>query len=163
LDTIQRLNDLDEQDTVNLLEQLELVTDLRQKIDKYKFVIDQLKLQENYWDERVKTAQQKKKVLVNSIERLKNYLSCALVLASSETLEGNEYSVRLTKSQAVETKREVTQKDKIDFYEYVTVSYSWNKKAIGDALKAGNEQVAEIASLVTNNGIRFKERTPNGN
>jgi hypothetical protein len=44
-------------------------------------------------------------------------------------------------------------------YNYGTIAKNYDT-AIGDALKAGNEQVAEIASLVTNNGVRFKERTP---
>jgi hypothetical protein len=163
LDMIQRLNDLDEQDSVDLIEQLELITEMRQKIDRCKFALDQLKLQETYWDDRAKIAAQKKKVMSNSIDRLKNYLASAMLLASSENLEGNEYSVRLTKSQAVETKREVTQRDKIDFYDLVTVSYTWNKKAIGEALKAGDERVSEIAAFKENKGIKFKERMPNGN
>lgn len=152
-----RLAAIEDSDELDLVAHLDAIDSIREKVDCSKFAIDQLELQETYWAEKIKIAQQRKKVIQNSVERLKNYIASVLLFSGSETIEGFEYTAKLTDHSHVELKREVGDLDKIHHSDLLKVNYDWNKKAISERLKSG-ERLDEIASLKVTHSIRWKER-----
>ena len=155
---LQRLEDLDDQDDIDLTEHLKAIDDVRQKVDRTKFVLDQLALQQSFWDGRIKRAQEKKRVIVNAMERIKTYVATAMLAGSSDVLEGHEFSAKIYEHEAIETTRDPNDLDMVRYHDYLKVRYQWDKVKIKNALRDG-QNIGDFAKVAKTHSVRFKERT----
>lgn len=140
--------DDDMQETLQLDQQSELIEAGRIKVDSYKYLLDKLEAQEAMLDKWVQEYLDARRAIQNNRKRLIEHLTFALRSNGFDKFTGNQYVVSLRKAPpSVEVKGEPTAGHKLKYSEFVRTKYEWDKTAIRDALKAGNESAAELAAL----------------
>jgi hypothetical protein len=154
-EALQKLLDFDEQDEIDLTAHLEAITATREKVDKYKFVIDQLELQAGFWKEKAREASKRASRLETTVESIKERLIAAMKLYESPELVGYEYKVKLYTHPKVEIKREPITNDLLTHDLFLRSKLEWDKKKILEALKADSTNIDDFAQLVSSTSIRF--------
>lgn len=127
------------------------------KVDSYKYLIDKLDAQAEYFERREKEYYEAKKHCQNASRRLKDQLTFALQNNGWEKFTGHEYVVALRKSKpSVVLKAEATPKLRLKYPELIETEYKWKKTAVGDLLRTQpDHDIAELASLKESVHVRF--------
>ncbi len=160
-EALQKLQEYDEADEINLLAHLEAMEATKDKVDAYKTVIDQLGLQAEFWREKANEAVKQARRSEATIERIKARMISILQEFDTPELVGNEYRVKLNFAQKIEIKREPNADDILEREELLRAKFEWDKKAILEAAKADSSTVEDFASLVSSPSLRFSHaRTP---
>lgn len=154
-EALQKLLDFDDQDEIDLNAHLEAITATRDKVDKYKFVIDQLELQAGFWKEKARDATKQASRLEKAVESIKERLIAGMKIYESPELIGYEYKVKLYTHPKVEIKREPTTNDLLTHDLFLRSKLEWDKKRILEALKADSTNIDDFARLVSSTSLRF--------
>ena len=100
-------------------------------------------------DAEIKRLSGWKQRLINSAESIKNYIDTAMVANGLTEVKNDNIKLSYRKSTAVE----IIDKESIPM-SYLVVSYAPDKKAIGDAIKAGEHVLG--AELVERQNLQIK-------
>lgn len=144
-------------ETVDLDAQLDLLEAGKIKVDNYKYILDKLELQAEYLHLKEQEYAAAKTSVKKNIERLKKHLLFALQSNDFEKFTGHQYVVRQAKSApSLELKAsEPTLNHAIKYPNFVRTSYDWDKKALINALKAGDSSAELIADIKHTVYIKF--------
>ena len=130
----------------------ELSDEKEVKVEKIACLFKDLK----NFGESIKTEQSRltamKKTNANEMERIKNYLEA--LVDEGEKFKTPRATVSWRKSTSTVLKEGVTPEDLDERYQKVKVEASLTEIAKG--IKEGDEEVMELAELVTKNGITIK-------
>lgn len=160
-EALQKLQDYDDADEIDLLAHLEAVEATKDKVDAYKTVIDQLGLQADFWREKSNEALKAARRAEATVERIKARMISTLQSFETPELVGNQYRVKLSFAPKVEIKREPQPSDLLNHDELLRTKLEWNKTKILEAAKADSSTVEDFASLVSSPSLRFSyARTP---
>lgn len=137
--------------------ELDLLEQGKVKVDNYKYILDKLAVHSLFLQQRIEEYTKARRVVDNSIRRIEKHLVFALQNNGFSQFPGVEWQVRLQRSApAVELKiSEPSAAMKIKFPDYIRTTYAWDKTAIRDALKSGDEAASELATLRESWHARF--------
>lgn len=136
----------------------ELLGDLSSKVDGLHDWLGKMDAEGERLAADIKTLQDRKKALGNAKQRYLDYIAHTMEANDSIEIFGNTWNVKLGKSEAVETSIEKPDTiHAVNYPEFVSTKYTWNKKSIKDAIKAGKD-ISELATIKKNDKITFKAR-----
>lgn len=124
---------------------------LETKGTNYGLIVKSLEYESDILDAEIERLSKLKKARTNAIERLKNNLSTAMQMYGIEELKTPVLKISFRKSESVEVDN-MAQLDAKFIVE--KVSTTPDKKAIKDAIKAGEEVAG--ARIITNQNIQIK-------
>ena len=153
-EALQKLQQLDDEDELDLIAHLEAIEATKDKVDAYKAVIDQLEVQGMFWQEKVKEAQTQARRADKMIERIKERMIYCLQSFDTSELVGNVHRVKLFYSRKVELLREPQANDLFTHENLLRHKFEWNKKEITQAIEQGIN-VDDFAKLVSSPSIRW--------
>ena len=122
--------------------------DLREKVDRYRHIIDAFGARADYFAELEKQARDAKKVFENQAERLKANLRRAIEATGQDELLGNDWRYKLTRGK----EKLVTTNDLPDTFKKEKVTLEPDKDQIISALEMGFEVPG--AALVETTSLR---------
>lgn len=153
-EALQKLQQLDDEDELDLIAHLEAIEATKDKVDAYKAVIDQLEAQGVFWREKVKEAQTQARRADKMIERIKERMIYCLQSFETNELVGNVHRVKLSYSKKVELLREPQADDLFVYENLLRHKFEWDKKEITQAIEQG-VNVDDFAKLVSSPSIRW--------
>lgn len=153
-EALQKLQQLDDDDELDLLAHLEAIEATKDKVDAYKTVIDQLEVQGVFWREKVKEAQTQARRADKMIERIKERMIYCLQSFETTELVGNVHRVKLSHSKKIELLREPQADDLFVHENLLRHKFEWDKKEITQAIEQG-VNVDDFAKLVSSPSIRW--------
>lgn len=161
---LTRLRDLDEAEDVNISDHLEAINDIKDKVDSYRFIIEQLSLQAGYWSEKQKEAQAMAQRYTKYAEKCRDRLLWNMKQDGSAELRGNSSTAKIRKSERVKVLNEVpTQQDIIKYSDYINYTWKWNLSKIKSDLKAEKPDAQSIAELIVCDNLQWRNENGNGN
>lgn len=118
---------------------------LKDKIDSYHELIRKLESLVDSHNEEIERLDGKIAHIENNIASIKSHLVMAMHAFGWEKIKGNHVTASLRSSESIEIHSE----DYERFAEFARkkVAYSWDKKAIKDAIDQGYEDIKELASV----------------
>ncbi len=138
------------------IEEMEDLADrLEDKVDGYQHYIDKCEWEAKRLDMRIKDFTATKKTLLNRGSNLKKLLAIHMQKHSFKFLRGNDHKASLTVSKKVKVTPKATSALYLEYSDFMTLSYKWDKKKIGAALKKGNEIALRIAEIKKTYGCKF--------
>lgn len=160
-EALQKLQQLDDDDELDLITHLEAIEATKDKVDAYKNVLDQLEAQSIFWREKVKEAQTQARRADKMIERIKERMIYCLNAFETNELVGNIHRVKLSYSKKVELLREPQADDLFVHENLLRHKFEWDKKEITQAIEQG-VNVDDFAKLVSSPSIRwsYASRSP---
>jgi len=153
-EALQKLQQLDDDDELDLIAHLEAIEATKDKVDAYKNVLDQLDAQALFWREKVKEAQTQARRADKMIERIKERMIYCLQSFETNELVGNVHRVKLSHSKKVELLREPQADDLFVHENLLRHKFEWDKKEITQAIEQG-VNVDDFAKLVSSPSIRW--------
>ena len=158
-------------DLLNLLEQIdECVVQLspeeisrvleksQLKVDTYKYVLDKLKSHAEYLGQRAAEFAAAMQATENHVKRLKAHLVWVLEQKGTDRWPGKDYQIKLVATQSIQPQIEPNSRLSLKFPDCVKRSYSWDKKALKEALQDPESPLQDYAKVQTNKSIRFSVR-----
>ena len=136
-------DEIDEQTYNDTLEAI----GLEDKLEAYCQVIRQYEAEADMFKAEIDRLQARKKTAENNIDRMKKTITDYLISMGKDKDKAGTFSVRLNTSKAVNITDEVMIPDEYKIPQEPKI----NRKAIRDALKAGEE--ISGAELITNTGV----------
>jgi hypothetical protein len=128
---------------------------LTAKVDDTHNVIEEME----YQAERLRVASAKlnegKRIILNRVTRLKNYISFHMGNHGFERIPGDLWRLRLLKSKAVETFKDPEPKDLERYGRFIRTKYEWDKTALKAALEVQDADASVVAKLVENSSVTF--------
>lgn len=159
---MRELEELDDGDGVeNLKRQLEVIEDIRRKVDVYKFVMDQLELQAEYLKKREDGLKKTRKRVESSIDKIRARLRDILIENQTDRIVGNDYEIRTKPYQSFGLFKETPSEFDLLTYgsQIVKTSLSWNVNHIKDLVRLDSEEAKKLGEFSTKQSIVIKERT----
>lgn len=153
-EALQKLQQLDDEDELDLIAHLEAIEATKDKVDAYKTVIDQLESQGLFWREKVKEAQTQARRADKMIERIKERMIYCLQSFETSELVGNVHRVKLSYNNKVELLREPEADDLFTYENLLRHKFEWDKKEITQAIEQGIN-TDDFAKLVSSPSIRW--------
>lgn len=137
---------------------LESVEDgLPAKVDGVAAMIRNLEADAAAFDLEQKLFADKKKKATKSVERLKEYLRSALIVADQKSIKGVRFTVALqANAPTVELLGGVTAEALPFEFRRTKVTHEVDKTALKEALKAGDEAALAVAELRTSSHVRIR-------
>lgn len=129
--------------------ELELPTEtkeeLKEKIDAYHEVIRTMEAIRDSHLEEIERLDERVALCDRKIQKIKDHIVYMMTHFGWEKIKGNHVTASLRTSEAVEVHSE----DYERFAEFARkkVAYSWDKKAIKDAIDQGYDDIKELASV----------------
>lgn len=120
---------------------------LEQKLESCVYVLKQYEAEADMYKAEIDRLTARKKTAENNVERMKKSIIDYLTITGKDKEKAGTFSVRLNTSKAVNITDEVMIPDEYKIPQEPKI----NKKAIRDALKAG--ETIEGAELITNTGV----------
>ncbi len=133
----------------------ELADKLEDKVDGYEFYIDKCEWEVARLDMRIKAFTDAKRTINNRILNLKKLLAIHMQKHSFKFLRGVDSKAVLTTSKRVKVTPKATSDLYLVYSEFMKLSYKWDKKKLGAALKKGSELAAKIAEIKKTYGCKF--------
>jgi hypothetical protein len=160
-DLMRDLEELDDgKGEENLKKQLEVIEDIRHKVDAYKWIIDQLKMQTDYLEEKESQLYSARTRVNKSIGRIKDRLKGILTENGTDRIVGHDYELGLHKSKSFKINRpEPTTGDLLMFGKFVKTAMTWDIMEIRSQAKLGNEDTASLGEYQESTSVKFKLRT----
>lgn len=159
-----RLNELSEvAEEISQQDFEKLVGDVADKIDSIRFVLSHFEAESDRLKKIIDEFAKAKKTVDNSFERLKGYVIYSMKNNNMPYLEGEKFTVKLTQSEATETKGECDEKTYLKFLKQnisvVKKSFQWDKTEIKRLLKSDQaDLVKDIAEIKINNSVKFSPK-----
>lgn len=145
-------------ENIDLSAQIDLMDAAKHKIDSIKYVIDKLEAQAFYLAAREQEYCKAKESVLGNIESLKRHLLFALQSNHFPKFTGYQYVALQAKAPpSVKTKiAKPSLSHAVHFGDYVKTEYKWDKTAIRNALKLGEDpSVKEIAEFEQKTYVKF--------
>jgi hypothetical protein len=160
-ESLERLRQLDEQDDIDIVAQVEAMENVKAKIDSYRYVIEQLTMQQEYYERKQAEAHAMAIRYKRMAERCEQRVLFNMQQDGSRELYGHESMACIQKSERAKLVREKpTQEDIVKHSDYISFSWKWNLSKIKSDLKAGIGNAQEVASLITCDNLKWRH---NGN
>jgi hypothetical protein len=164
LSCLNRLRDLDEAEDVNVTDHLEAINNVKEKVDSYRYIIEQLTLQADYWSEKQKEAQAMAKRYTSIAEKCRDRLIWNMNNDGSSELQGASSIAKIRKSERVKTRNDVPSEEDIrNHSDYITFSWKWNLSKIRSDLKAEKPDAQSIAELIICDNLQWRNGNASGN
>jgi len=155
-EALYKLRQLDEAEDVVLLDHLQAIENVKQKIDSYRYVIEQLSLQEEYNKKKASDHDLLAKRYKQMAARCEERLLWNLQQDGSNEIRGNDSVVRIFKSIQVKMKRDIPADDDfVKYHDYIKYSWKWDIKKIKSELKAGSANAQEVAELISCDNLKW--------
>jgi len=155
---LQRLNELDEEDGPLLSSQLDAMDDMQEKVDAYYYVLQRLELETDFWKNEAAKAAKKSKAYKIMAENLEARMIDIMQLNHFTKLKGKANSVAIMFHEKVKLLREdPTNEDIYIFDKFIRSTHEFDKKAIKEALRDGDEKVQRIATIEQSTSLRWKK------
>jgi hypothetical protein len=155
-EALYKLRQLDEAEDVILLDHLQAIENVKQKIDSYRYIIEQLSLHEEYNKKKAADHQALANRYKQMAARCEERLLWNLKQDGSDELKGNESSVRISKSIRVKMKRDAPAEDDfVKYHDYIKYSWKWDINKIKSDLKAGSANAQEVAELISCDNLKW--------
>ena len=138
------------------IEEMELLAGkLEDKVDGYEHYISKVEWEVERLESRIKAFSDTKRTLNNRVSNLKKLLAIHMQANSFKFLRGVDSKAVLTTSKKVKVSAKATADMFLDYGDFMTILYRWDKKKLGAALKKGNEIAARIAEIKKSYGCKF--------
>lgn len=145
-----------------------LVGDIRDKVDGIKWRIDSwLAHAEAIERDWITPLTARKKALEGKAQKLKDYCAHVMARDNCDKLPGSAFALSLRQSTSVEVTEAPTPTAAMERPDIcqTKISYQWDKKAIGELLKSGNElpfaklKSSSYVTFTTNKGPKNESTT----
>jgi electron transfer flavoprotein alpha subunit len=138
---------------------VELGSRLAAKIDAYRYIEDQAEADMKRLTATAKKFTAAKKQTEKAVKNLKTLLIYYMRSKEFREIPGNDWIAKLSTSQKVRVKKgEPTANDVMSHEKFVRIKYEWDKDALGEALKAGDETAKLIAEFEESYSAKFNVR-----
>jgi hypothetical protein len=152
------LTEVSDEEFTLLLQQMssEVVEQARDKIDRYKFLIDALSSRAPFWEQRAKEAQRVQRSILSVCERIKGALKGAMQAHGLQQIAGQEYRAQLSNAKPALV---IDESQLPDLWRMEVRTLVVDKEMIRAALDRG--EVIPGARLELSYTLRFYPSRPN--
>ena len=120
------------------------------KVDDYKFALDDAEADEAKFKKRIEEWKKAKDRAAKKQQRIMSLMLYNLEKSNADTLPGEDYVVKIRKSEKCVVKAELDNKALIEFGDWVKTKHEWKTAEIKKALKAGDDKAKGIAEIIVN-------------
>lgn len=138
----------------------ELMADLSEKVDSYLYILEKMGSEIDRLAKRADEILSARKTLQNNKESLKNLMMFHMKSKGFEKLPGKEHVVSLTTRKSIEWNLDENPDatTKRLWPTFVNNEYSWNKRALTEAIKNFPSQYQDLGKLIDKQYLKFQIR-----
>lgn len=159
MDIVNDLEAMDRGEFDDNPEQMRIIgEELRQKIDSYRFRMDQLNKGAELHKEYAQEHAEKAKSLTNQADRMKQLLKFVMGRLGFDMLAGTEFKVKMSSRDDIKVKHlvEPTKEQFSTYRDYLKLS--WDKAGIKRLAKTGDKKAQELCQPCKIESIRWSAK-----